>query len=146
MRRRLRGLVLLVSLLAPIFVATSASNAVASRPRISARPPSGGGGSPFGWASSNWSGYAITGGPYTSATGEWTVPAVSASRKPTYSSSWVGIDGFSNGSLIQTGTEQDYYNGTAHYYASWEILPADETPITDIAGSPGHHMSASIVP
>jgi hypothetical protein len=97
-----------------------------------------------GWASSNWSGYAVTGSTYGSATAKWTVPAVAASRKATYSSDWVGIDGYNNNDLIQTGTESDYYNGSPHYYAWWEILPAAETVIPSIAVSPGDRMSATI--
>jgi peptidase A4-like protein len=96
-----------------------------------------------GWASSNWSGYART-GTYTRATGAWVVPSVASSRKATYSSQWVGIDGFNNSNLIQTGTEADYYNGAAHYGAWWEILPAAETVIPSIAVHPGDHMTASI--
>lgn len=95
------------------------------------------------WASSNWSGYAKE-GTYTSVTGAWVVPSVASSRKATYSSQWVGIDGFNNSNLIQTGTEADFYNGSAHYAAWWEILPAAETVITSITVHPGDHMSASI--
>ena len=65
-------------------------------------------------------------------------------RKATYSSQWVGIEGFNNSSLIQTGTEADYDNGSAHYGAWWEILPAAETVIPSITVHPGDHMSASI--
>jgi hypothetical protein len=72
------------------------------------------------------------------------VPAVAATRGSTYSSSWVGIDGFSNNNLIQTGTEQDYVNGRARYSAWWEILPAPETVIPGLTVSAGDHMSASI--
>jgi len=96
-----------------------------------------------GWASSNWSGYAKT-GTYTSATARWVVPSVSATRQASYSSAWVGIDGFNNSSLIQTGTESDWYNGSAHYNAWWEILPAPETPINSFAVHPGDVMTASI--
>ncbi len=106
------------------------------------------GGSPaignLGWSSSNWSGYAITGGPFTSVTAQWKVPAVSATRGATYSSSWVGIDGFNNSSLIQTGTEQDYYSGSAHYGAWWEILPAPATFISTITVHAGDLFNASI--
>jgi hypothetical protein len=109
-------------------------------PRVSARPISG-----AAWASSNWSGYAKTGSTYTRATGQWIVPSVSKTTKATYGSQWVGIDGFNNSSLIQTGTETDWYNGSAHYAAWWEILPAAETVITSITVHPGDHMSASIV-
>jgi len=96
-----------------------------------------------GWASSNWSGYAKT-GTFTRATGSWVVPGAAPTSRATYSSAWVGIDGFNNGSLIQTGTESDYYNGSAHYAAWWEILPAPETVIPSITVHPGDHMSASI--
>jgi hypothetical protein len=97
-----------------------------------------------GWTSSNWSGYALSTGSYTSITGQWTVPAVAASRKSTYSSAWIGIDGYNNSNLIQTGTESDYYNGSAHYDAWWEILPAAETVIPSLPVSPGDTMTAKI--
>lgn len=97
-----------------------------------------------GWSSSNWSGYAKTGSGYSSVSAQWTVQAVSPSRRATYSSEWVGIDGFNNSNLIQTGTESDYYNGAAHYDAWWEILPAAETVVPSIAVSPGDQMSATI--
>ena len=78
------------------------------------------------WAASNWSGYAET-GTYTGVTGTWTIPTVAVSTSATYSSAWVGVDGFNDSNLIQTGTEEDYYSGAAHYNAWWEILPASET-------------------
>lgn len=96
-----------------------------------------------GWSSSNWSGYAKS-GSYSSATAHWVVPSVSATHGSSYSSAWVGIDGFTNSNLIQTGTESDYYNGSAHYNAWWEILPAAETPISSITVRPNDVMTASI--
>src|SRR5947209_7903695 len=96
-----------------------------------------------GWSASNWSGYAKS-GSYSSATAQWVVPSVSATKSASYSSAWVGIDGFTNSDLIQTGTESDYYNGSAHYNAWWEILPAAETPISSFAVRPGDVMTASI--
>jgi hypothetical protein len=87
----------------------------------------------------------LSGSGYSSVSAQWVVQAVSPSRKATYSSEWVGIDGYNNSSLIQTGTESDYYNGAAHYDAWWEILPAAETVIPSIAVTPGDHMSATIV-
>jgi Peptidase A4 family len=97
------------------------------------------------WAASNWSGYAET-GTFTGVSGTWTVPAVTATSSPTYSATWVGVDGFNDDDLIQTGTEQDYYSGAAHYDAWWEILPAAETEISPSSHpvSPGDRMSASI--
>jgi hypothetical protein len=96
-----------------------------------------------GWSASNWSGYAKSGN-YTSATAQWVVPSVSPTHGSSYSSAWVGIDGFNNSDLIQTGTESDYYNGSAHYDAWWEILPAAETPISSFAVHPGDVMTATI--
>jgi hypothetical protein len=127
--------------LAGTVVATSVAPtiAVVHRPRVAERALQN-----AGWASSNWSGYAKA-GSYTKVTGAWVVPSVAASSKPTYASQWVGIDGFNNGRLIQTGTETDYYNGSAHYSAWWEILPAAETVIPSIAVHPRDHMTASIV-
>jgi len=124
----------------PVTIASQVLHA----PRIAAKAPKTSGLVNAGWSSSNWSGYAITGGPYNSITGEWTVPSVQASSKGTYSSSWIGIDGFNNSNLIQTGTEQDYYSGSAHYGAWWEILPAAETVIPSLTIHPGDVMSASI--
>jgi hypothetical protein len=96
------------------------------------------------WASSNWSGYAET-GSFTGVTSTWTVPAVAPSSSNTFSSAWIGVDGFNNTNLIQTGTEEDWYNGSVHYNAWWEILPAAETALP--SGHPvaaGDRMSASI--
>lgn len=111
--------------------------------------PGGGGGtsSTYGWTSSNWSGYAVTNGaPYTSVTGTWVVPSVSRTAKPTYSAAWLGIDGFNDSTLIQTGTEQDFYNGAAHYSAWWttSALGFVEQPISSVVVKPGDHMAASI--
>ena len=109
-------------------------------PKVSSGRPSGS----LGWSSSNWSGYAITGSGFNSVSGSWTVPAVSATRKASYSSDWVGIDGFNNSNLIQTGTESDFFSGRAHYDAWWEILPAAETVIPSITVTPGDQFSATI--
>jgi hypothetical protein len=109
------------------------------------------GGNPSGGTSPNWSGYGQVGGPFTNIVGAWTVPAV-GSDAGSDSSSWVGIDGFGNSSLIQVGTEQDYSTGNwfgigdgPHYYAWWEILPAAETAISNPV-SPGDKMIAIITP
>jgi hypothetical protein len=97
------------------------------------------------WSASNWSGYAES-GTYTGVSGTWTVPTITSSSGSTYSSAWIGVDGFNDSDLIQTGTEEDYYSGSAHYDAWWEILPASETEIspTTYPVSPGDRMSASI--
>jgi hypothetical protein len=120
----------------------NAAPAIVHAPRIPG--PGVGNGLHSTWSASNWSGYAET-GSFAGVSGTWTVPSVAASSSPTYSSAWIGVDGFANSSLIQTGTEEDYYSGAAHYNAWWEILPAPETALpSGHSVNPGDTMTASI--
>ncbi len=98
-----------------------------------------------GSSSGNWSGYVKTGSNFSSISATWTVPTVSSTGSTnSASSTWVGIDGWSNSSLIQSGTEQDWNGSTksASYYAWWEILPANET--FGFSVSPGDNIVAYI--
>ncbi|SMF77479.1 Peptidase A4 family protein [Paenibacillus uliginis N3/975] len=98
------------------------------------------------WVSSNWSGYAFSGkkGAYHRISAEWTVPFVRPTPYASYSSAWIGIDGFQNRNLIQTGTGHDFVNGKSEYYAWWEILPATATFIAKPV-HPGDRMKAIIL-
>jgi hypothetical protein len=120
-------------------------NNLASHTNNLASHTSGSSPTPVGWESLNWSGYATTGSGYTAVTGHWTVPAVSAFPGATYSAAWAGIDGFNNNSLIQTGTEQDFYSGAAHYAAWWTTSSQNfvEQTISEPV-SAGDPMSATI--
>jgi hypothetical protein len=93
--------------------------------------------------STNWAGLVDTGTQFTAVKGQWTVPSVQTSQSSQYSSTWIGIDGATNTSLIQTGTSQETVNGSTLYYAWYEILPAASIPIGLV--SPGDQMQASIV-
>lgn len=78
-------------------------------------------------------------------TGSWNGPQpVPDTSSQTYSTAWIGIDGYGNSSLIQTGTEQDVSGGVASYYAWWEILPASQTRIPTVTVHPGDRMTASV--
>jgi hypothetical protein len=123
-----------VPALAPVTASTLGGSTPAA-----ARNPGG-----LGWYSSNWAGYAVAGGPYSSVGAQWTVPAVSVSYRRSYSAQWVGIDGFTSRALIQAGTEADYFNGAAHYSAWWEILPAPAVTIRTLSVRPGDRMSVTI--
>jgi hypothetical protein len=125
--------------------ASPASASIALHPNHFATHPGGTTITGVGWASLNWSGYAVTGTGYTSVTGHWKVPAVSGSFGPSFSAAWAGIDGFNNGSLIQTGTEQDYYNGAPHYAAWWTTSSQNfiEQPISHPVAA-GDPISATI--
>jgi len=58
--------------------------------------------------SPNWAGYVATGGPYTDASGSWTVPTANcANAVGTDSATWVGIDGSNNSTVEQIGTDSN---------------------------------------
>ena len=96
--------------------------------------------------SSNWSGYAATGGTgsFTSVSASWVQPSLTCTSKTTYSSYWVGLDGYSNSALEQTGTEADCIGGKAEYGAWWEVLPASESAYS-VTVKAGDSLSASVV-
>lgn len=86
-------------------------------------------------SSSNWSGYAASGGTYTAVTGTWSVPNVSANASGA-DATWVGIGGLSSRDLIQAGT-QAMVDGSGVTYSAWiEMLPqpSREVPLTVSAG------------
>ena len=100
----------------------------------------------------NWSGYAVEtnlaspqNGAVTFAGGSWIVPAVSASSSAnTYSSTWVGIDGYSDNTVEQIGTEQDWAGGRAVYYAWFEMYPKAAYRILNFPVVPGDTISAQV--
>jgi Peptidase A4 family len=95
--------------------------------------------------STTWAGYAVTGSSFTKALGSWTVPSVNCSRTPnTYSSFWVGIDGWSSATVEQTGTDSDCDGDSPSYYAWYEFYPAASVLISSVPVSPGNQMSASV--
>ncbi len=102
--------------------------------------------------SSNWSGYAVEtnlSNPQSNAVsdvkGQWTVPAVNCSGTTTntYSALWIGIDGYSDSSVEQTGTEQDCINGIASYSAWYEMYPKPSFRV-NIAVKAGDIVSARV--
>ena len=92
--------------------------------------------------STNWSGYAVTGGRYTSVSAAWTQPAATCSGTA-YSSFWVGLDGDTSNTVEQTGTDADCSGSTPQYYAWYEMYP--KFPV-NLRGTvrPGDKMTASV--
>jgi hypothetical protein len=116
---------------------------------------------PNATTSTNWSGYAAETNfsqpqqnSVTAVGGSWVVPMVAGPLSGnTYSSTWVGIDGYNNQTVEQIGTEQDYVNGKPVYYAWWEMYSSGgakvpgqgyEAPISNMTISPGDLISASV--
>lgn len=78
----------------------------------------------------NWAGYAVEtnltnpqNNAVTDVKGSWVVPNLTCGPTNTYSASWVGIDGYSDNSVEQTGTEQDCISGQPRYSAWYEMYP-----------------------
>jgi Peptidase A4 family len=94
--------------------------------------------------STNWSGYAVTGGRYTSVSASWTQPAVNCSVTPTgWSSFWVGLDGDTSNTVEQTGTEADCSSGRAVYSGWYEMYPKFPKNYADTV-APGDRFTASV--
>ncbi len=92
----------------------------------------------------NWSGYALTGASFHGVIDTWTVPTVdTALSGDQYASDWVGIGGWSDGTLVQAGTEADNLGGRAAYGAWTEILPAAEAPLS-LAIHPGDTITTTV--
>ena len=101
--------------------------------------------------SSIWAGYVVSSNfdksqiNITSISASWIVPTAFPTTTDTYSSAWIGIGGFQpDKTLIQTGTEHDYFNGKDFYAAWYEILPDQAIRIEEIEVSPGDLIKASI--
>ena len=98
--------------------------------------------------STNWSGYAVTGASNSVSFvgGYWTVPAISGActSTNTYSSFWVGIDGFSSSSVEQLGTDSDCSSGSPSYYAWYEMYPHPSYLISGMTIRPGDQIYATV--
>lgn len=92
--------------------------------------------------SSNWSGYAATGGAYTSVTGTWTVPNVTATTSGA-DATWVGIGGVDSNDLIQAGTQATVSGGAVEYDAWIEMLPRSSRPVS-LGVHPGDSVTVAI--
>jgi|SRR5580658_4654212 hypothetical protein len=94
--------------------------------------------------STNWSGYAVTGGTYTYVHGSWTVPAVTcASGENSQSSTWVGLDGWGSDTVEQLGSTTGCIFGVAAYFPWTEMYPALPVPL-DESMTPGDAMTGSV--
>ncbi|HLX50988.1 MAG TPA: G1 family glutamic endopeptidase [Streptosporangiaceae bacterium] len=95
--------------------------------------------------SSNWSGYADTSETFSSAGGSWTEPSGTCSGFTTsLAAFWVGIDGYSSGSVEQDGTLIECYFGTAYHFSWWEMYPTNAIQVVGQSVAAGDHITASV--
>ncbi len=102
--------------------------------------------------SNNWSGYVAATNlkkpqkdSVTDVSGSWIVPKITRSATNTYCAIWIGIDGFTSGTVEQLGTEHDWINGAAQHYAWFEMYPNASYQITGFPVTVGDSISASVV-
>jgi Peptidase A4 family len=94
-------------------------------------------------SSNNWSGYAATGSKFASVSSSWVQPSVSCNSTKTYSADWVGLDGYGNTTVEQTGSLAECKGGGPQYSAWYETYPNPPVYFPN-AVTPGHHMKASV--
>ena len=95
--------------------------------------------------SSNWSGYAVTGGTFSTATASWIQNAATCSSGDgeTDMSPWVGIDGYSSDTVEQTGSSADCDGSSVDYYAWYEMYPANVVVINKTV-KPGDSFTGTV--
>jgi len=95
----------------------------------------------------NWAGYAVVvrSGEVNAAYGSWIVPSLSCSKSTTYAAFWVGIDGYNDSTVEQTGVLGECAHGSAVYAAWYEFYPASPVyaPSSDVV-KPGDTMYANV--
>jgi len=102
--------------------------------------------------SSNWSGWvaaAHSGKTITSASVNYTIPSLDSGKCTpgtsgyAYNSDWVGLDGFSDGTVEQTGTaDYCYAGGGTGLYAWYEMYPLN--PVAYSGVRPGDAIDVSV--
>lgn len=113
----------------------AANHAVARKPSVKANSVS----------STNWAGYANIDEVFTSVGGAWTEPSVTCSGSSTQLVAfWLGLDGFSSGSVEQDGTLIECYEGSAYQYTWWEMYPTNAIQVVGETVAAGDHIAASV--
>ena len=94
--------------------------------------------------SQNWAGYAVTRGKFKRIKATFYVPIMNCKGVPdTFSSHWVGLDGFKSNTVEQEGIEADCIGGKEQVFAWREIFPRPEQPFTTLRIRPGDSITAT---
>lgn len=93
--------------------------------------------------SQNWSGYAAHAKSYKKISASWVQPTAHCTASRTFSSFWVGLDGYNSNTVEQTGTEADCISGHARYRGWYEMYPAFPVNFSNTV-RPGDHFTGSV--
>jgi hypothetical protein len=121
---------------AQVVATTSVTIAISGSAPTAVTPSSG--------KSTNWSGYAFNGGPFTAVSGTFNVPQVPVGSDSD-SSEWVGIDGWGSGSVLQAGVGETVQAGQLYVYPWWETYPDPAQPIPSMQVNPNDQVTVAIV-
>ncbi|KAI0518296.1 peptidase A4 family-domain-containing protein [Xylaria bambusicola] len=99
--------------------------------------------------SSNWGGAAIVTSGVTAVSGTFTVPKPSppsggSSSREYCGAAWVGIDGYSNSALIQTGVLWCVQGSSYEYEAWYEYLPAALIEYSGFSVTAGNSVTVTV--
>lgn len=96
----------------------------------------------------NWAGWADNNSTkltYSQVAGSWTEPSVKClSKENEVAVFWVGLDGFNNNTVQQSGTLAECYAGHAYYYTWWEMYPTNNIQLVGSTVAAGDQISASV--
>jgi hypothetical protein len=94
--------------------------------------------------SQNWAGYAVTRGKFKRIRATFYVPIMNCKGAPdSFSSHWVGLDGFKSNTVEQDGIEVDCIGGKEQVFAWREVFPHPEQPFTTLRIRPGDSITAT---
>jgi hypothetical protein len=98
---------------------------------------------------SNWGGYAASGsdGEFTTITGSWTEPVAKCTKKGQLAAPWIGLDGFGNETVEQTGVAYScgaLAGGGDKYEAWYEMFPNNPHYFTTEKVEAGDTIDASV--
>ncbi len=124
--------ILLAAVMIPAGAGTSAAASVGFGPHVSSHEDS------------IWGGYAVQGSGFTTISGSWTEPAVTCNSFDDLFAPWVGIDGYGNETVEQTGVATDCSSGSPELAAWYEMYPAAPVYYSNPV-SQGDKFTASVV-
>jgi hypothetical protein len=96
--------------------------------------------------SHNWGGYADTsgGGSYSKVSSSWTEPKVTCGSGTELAVFWVGIDGYTSGTVEQDGTLAECDGGQATYATWWEMYPTNSVQVVGQSVQPGDKVTSVV--
>ena len=94
--------------------------------------------------STNWAGYAVTGGTYTSVASNWVEPNVACTSNGIVGF-WIGLDGWGSTAVEQDGTGVDCSSGSPQQFAWWETYPGNSIQVYENAPVAAGDRMSSVV-